>query len=326
MLVLRDLELDETGMADLGTIRSRDVLVPSDWELDGIVHGNLVADGLSFGDHERMEPVNNEEQVTVDIDYNEIPVAADDDSVTNEPTEARFRIFTDNGMMKSEETTNNYNVVKDSFLLGMGTLAEETLIVAIHKNNSSTVTGEARLSSFQIFQEAMARKFPGGDANVRYAWYGIAKDEIREILCHGFSRIGKAAGNGEKYGHGLHLSNSKFSIDSVLSSEVDENGLRHVLLCRVILGNVETVPAGSNQFYPSVKDYDSGVDNLALPSRYIMWSCSMNSHIYFTDIVSFKFPCYEEESDGGIWGQIVQHCTQTSWLIAYPPAAAERRQ
>ncbi|TXG56294.1 hypothetical protein EZV62_017607 [Acer yangbiense] len=289
-------QLTSFAVRSITSFKSRDVLVPGDWELDGIVHGNLVADGFSSGDHERMEPVNNEEQVTVDIDSNEIPVAADDDSVTNEPTDARFRIFTDNGMMKSEETTNNYNVVKDSFLLGMGTLAEETLIVAIHKNKSSTVTGEARLSSFQIFQEAMARKFPSGDANVRYAWYGVAKDEIREILCHGFSRIGKAAGNGEKYGHGLHLSNSNFSIDSVLSSEIDENGLRHVLLCRVILGNVETVPAGSNQFYPSVKDYDSGVDNLALPSRYMVWSCSMNSHIYFTDIVSFKFPCYEEAS------------------------------
>ncbi|KAK2636493.1 hypothetical protein Ddye_031285 [Dipteronia dyeriana] len=243
-----------------------------------------------------MEPVNNEEQVTVDINYAEIPEAADDDSVNNEPIDARFQIFTDNGMMKSEESTNNYNVVKDSFLSGMGTLAEETRVVAIHKNMSSNVTGEPRLSSFKIFSEAMTRKFSGGDANVKYAWYGVAKDEIREILCHGFCRIGKAAGNGEKYGNGLHLSNSKFSMDSVLSSEMDENGLRHVLLCRVILGNVETVPAGSNQFYPSVKDYDSGVDNLALPSRYIVWSCYMNSHIYFTDIVSFKFPCYEEAS------------------------------
>ncbi|KAK0574246.1 hypothetical protein LWI29_020351 [Acer saccharum] len=243
-----------------------------------------------------MDPANNEEQVTIDIDYNEIPEAVDDDSVTNEPNsnlDVLFRFFSDNGMVKSEEASYEYNVVKDSFLLGMGTLAEETQIVAIHKNLNSSLTGKARLSSFQIFQEAMSRKCGGGDTNVRPAWYGAAKDEIREILCHGFSHIGKAAGNGEKYGHGLQLSNSNFSIDSVLSSEMDSNGLRHVFLCRVILGNVETVAAGSNQFHPSAKVYDSGVDNLAAPSRYIVWSCSMNSHIYFTDIVSFKFPCYE---------------------------------
>ncbi|KAK2636494.1 hypothetical protein Ddye_031286 [Dipteronia dyeriana] len=243
-----------------------------------------------------MEPVNNEEQVTIDIDYNEIPEAVDDDSVTNKPNsnlDVLFRFFTDNGMVQSEEASNEYNEVKDSFLSGMGTLAEETQIVAIHTNMSSSLAGKARLSSFQIFQEAMSRKCGGGDTNVRSAWYGAAKDEIREILCHGFSRIGKAAGNGEKYGHGLHLSNSNFSIDSVLSSEMDSNGLRHVLLCRVILGNVETVAAGSNRFHPSMKVYDSGVDNLAVPSRYIVWSCCMNSHIYFTDIVSFKFPCYE---------------------------------
>ncbi|KAI9169401.1 hypothetical protein LWI28_011848 [Acer negundo] len=198
-----------------------------------------------------MEPVNNVEQVTIDIDYNEIPEAIDDDSVNNEPNsnlDVLFRFFTENGMVKSEEASNEYNV------------------------------------------EAMSRKCGGGNNNVRPAWYGAAKDEIREILCHGFSRI---AGNGEKYGHGLHLSNSNFSIDSVLSSETDSNGLRHVLLCRVILGNVETVAAGSNQFHTSAKVYDSGVDNLAAPSRYIVRSCSMNSHIYFTEIVSFKFPCYE---------------------------------
>ena len=40
-------------------------------------------------------------------------------------------------------------------------------------------------------------------------------------------------------------------VDSVQSSVVDEDGLRHVLLCRVILGNSELVHPGSKQCYPS---------------------------------------------------------------------------
>ncbi|KAG5029569.1 hypothetical protein JHK87_013083 [Glycine soja] len=32
----------------------------------------------------------------------------------------------------------------------------------------------------------------------------------------------------------------------------------HVLLCKVILGNVEAVPAGSKQSQPSSKQYDTG--------------------------------------------------------------------
>ncbi|KAK4841779.1 hypothetical protein QYF36_010317 [Acer negundo] len=249
-----------------------------------------------------MEPGNNEDQVTIDVNYNEIPEA--DDSITNERNsglDAQFRFFTDNGMVRTDESRNDYNTVKNSFLFGMRSLADETRVVSIHRNLSSSLTGKARLTSFKIFQDAMTRKCGGdGDANVRYVWYGAARDEIREILCHGFSRLGKTAGNGETYGHGLHLSDAKFSMDSVLASEMDGDGLRHVLLCRVILGKMETVPAGSQQFQPSVKDYDSGVDNLAVPNRYIVWSCSMNSHIYISHIVSFRFPFYEGSTSNSL--------------------------
>ncbi|KAH7570285.1 hypothetical protein ACOSP7_018334 [Xanthoceras sorbifolium] len=238
-----------------------------------------------------MEQVNNEEQISISIDYDEIPDAG---SVTYECDSGSdgFGFFTDNGMVKIDEGNNDHKIVEKCFLLGMRSLARETRIVGIHKNLSSSLTGKARLDSFKIFNDAMAKKC-GGDANVRYAWYGTARGEIREILCHGFSRLAKVAGNGETYGLGVHFSNSKFSIDSVLSSEVDENGLRHVLLCRLILGKMEVVPAGSKQFHPSSKEFDSGVDNLAAPSRYIMWSCSMNSHILLSYIVSFRLLCFE---------------------------------
>ena len=76
---------------------------------------------------------------------------------------------------------------------------------------------------------------------------------------------------------------------SVLSSEVDEIGLRHLLLCRVILGKQEVV-TDSNQFHPSSLEFDSGVDDLSAPRKHIVWSAYMNSHILPCYIISFEAP------------------------------------
>ncbi|GFZ21250.1 hypothetical protein Acr_29g0004120 [Actinidia rufa] len=79
----------------------------------------------------------------------------------------------------------------------------------------------------------------------------------------------------------------------VSSSAMDQYGFRHVLLCRVILGNTEPVRPGSEQFQPSSNEFDSGVDNLSSPRRYIIWSPYMNSHIFPDYIVSFTVPVRE---------------------------------
>ncbi|KAH9330066.1 hypothetical protein KI387_002174, partial [Taxus chinensis] len=71
-------------------------------------------------------------------------------------------------------------------------------------------------------------------------------------------------------------------------SDVDENGEQHMVLCRVILGNVELVSPGSQQFHPSSEEFDTGVDDLMNPRRYIVWSTHMNTHILPEYVVSFK--------------------------------------
>ena len=60
------------------------------------------------------------------------------------------------------------------------------------------------------------------------------------------------------------------------------------MLCRVILGNMETVCRGSQQFHPGSKEYDSGVDDPSAPRRYTIWSAFMNSHILPSYIISFR--------------------------------------
>ncbi|KAL8475907.1 hypothetical protein ACS0TY_028535 [Phlomoides rotata] len=64
---------------------------------------------------------------------------------------------------------------------------------------------------------------------------------------------------------------SPFTLLSALRAEIDENGVRHVLMCRMILGNTETIPPASKQLQPSSTDFDSGIDNPLEPTKYIFY-------------------------------------------------------
>lgn len=63
-----------------------------------------------------------------------------------------------------------------------------------------------------------------------------------------------------------------------------------MMLCRVILGNMELLYPGSQQSYPSSEKFDSGVDDLENPSHYIIWHMNVNTHIYPEYVVSFRMP------------------------------------
>jgi hypothetical protein len=77
---------------------------------------------------------------------------------------------------------------------------------------------------------------------------------------------------------------------SVKYSDVDENGIVHMMLCRVIMGNVEIVHPGSKQHRPSSDYFDSGVDDLKNPQHYIVWDMNLNRHIYSEFVVTIKMP------------------------------------
>ncbi|KAM2845895.1 hypothetical protein COP1_028287 [Malus domestica] len=140
-----------------------------------------------------------------------------------------------------------------------------------------------------------------GDANIRYAWLASSKGELSTIMMYGLGHSGLAT-NKSIYGTGVHLTEASFSntcmlirgginfsfVHSASSCDVDENGIRHMLFCRVIMGNMELLHPGSTQFHPSSKDFDSGVDGLQDPKHYIVWNMNMNTHIYPEFVVSFK--------------------------------------
>jgi hypothetical protein len=61
-----------------------------------------------------------------------------------------------------------------------------------------------------------------------------------------------------------------------------------MLLCRMILGNVEAVEPGSQESFPSSEIYDSGVDDCSNPKCYVMWPSHLSTHIRLEYLVSFK--------------------------------------
>nr|GEV64048.1 probable inactive poly [ADP-ribose] polymerase SRO5 isoform X2 [Tanacetum cinerariifolium] len=80
----------------------------------------------------------------------------------------------------------------------------------------------------------------------------------------------------------------EIGFQSVESAIVDDDGVKHILLCRVLLGKTEGVNRFSTQCHPISEEFDSGVDNAVTPKKYIIWSSQMNTHILPEFVISFK--------------------------------------
>lgn len=80
----------------------------------------------------------------------------------------------------------------------------------------------------------------------------------------------------------------KFVYVSARLAEADQNGEKHLILCRVILGNVEKVEAGAQQCYPSSLVFDTGSDDPRNPKWYVVWPSNMNRHVIPECVVSYR--------------------------------------
>ncbi|KAK1264007.1 putative inactive poly [ADP-ribose] polymerase SRO1 [Acorus gramineus] len=84
---------------------------------------------------------------------------------------------------------------------------------------------------------------------------------------------------------------------SLKSCDVDDDGLHYMLLCRIIMGNMEEMQSG-NQFCPRQENFDSAVDNLEKPKCYMIWSSQTKANIYPEFVISFKLAPYIRGSYG----------------------------
>ncbi|KAL3654055.1 hypothetical protein CASFOL_003736 [Castilleja foliolosa] len=237
-----------------------------------------------------MDNQGVEDQVSLTVnDYEANPYDSDCSSSPSFSSPELFRDFGVNGMVRLDQVDEkDYGMIKKSFLAGMGFSGKGIDVVVVNKISYTGGSGEARLEGFWSFSQAVASR-RGGDAHVKYGWYGGSRAEICEVLRYGFGRCGDFE-KGVSHGVGVYFSPANFPIDSALKAKEDENGFRHMLLCRIILGKTETIPAGSEQVYPSSTDFDSGIDNPLTPRKYIIWSAYMNSHILPICVYSFKAP------------------------------------
>ncbi|KAF6148546.1 hypothetical protein GIB67_042505 [Kingdonia uniflora] len=177
----------------------------------------------------------------------------------------------------------DHDSVQNLFVTGMGSSISAKNIIEIHR--SSSYLAEARWELF-LKQIEITKKYRGG-ANVRYAWLSSSKEAASRILMYGLG-LDELQRKRFGYGVGVNLTPANFSNISAGHCDVDENGLQHMVLCRVIMGNMELLHSGSEQFHPSRENFDSGVDSLENPKHYIIWNMNINTHIYPEYIVSFK--------------------------------------
>ncbi|KAJ0241214.1 inactive poly [Hirschfeldia incana] len=219
------------------------------------------------------------------------------------------------------QDNREYDVVKNCFLSGMSLhAAAETTVVSVRKASTQRITAKAKLAASFVFREAMKRK-NGGDANVRYGWYSGSKEEIERIVSYGFSgrEIERFEKDDRSHGVGIQFLHHTCSLAAAVLGEADEEGIQHLLLCRLILGKPERIVSGSKQSHPSSSEYDCGVDNLENPRKYVIWSCNMNSYILPSHVVSFKSPRLRGLSrgvGGGSLGRARSPCVRFAVLMS----------
>lgn len=186
--------------------------------------------------------------------------------------------------------------VQKFFLSGMSPYVDSKDIISITKVPIIDDFGDVRFHSFQ--KQIELTKSIRGNANVRYAWLPTTKSVAEDIMLHGTLRAEKPAID-STYKLGIHLAPANCPIVCATNSDVDENGLSYIMLCRIIMGNVEIVCPGSKQFQPSNENFDSGVDDLQTPKHYVVWDMNMHNHIYPEYVLVFKLRSEARESLSG---------------------------
>ncbi|KAL5749599.1 hypothetical protein ACOSP7_024202 [Xanthoceras sorbifolium] len=246
---------------------------------------NMIAHGFSVLDnpskHTSSTTLSELDTTTHDYDSSSMSDCESSISGPNNDPDPSFH----DGLIRLHEGDRVYDLLRRRLVSVLGLVGAQAEVVAIHRNSVRGVMGQARIQSFQIFVKATASKC-GGDANVKFAWYAGSKEDLCKIVEQGF---GNPNNNG-LYGRGIYFSPDDSPMECLKDSVVDKDGLRHLLLCRLVLGKTEVVHPGSEQYHPSSEEFDSGVDNLTVPKKYIVWCTNMNTHILPEYIISFKAP------------------------------------
>uniref|UniRef100_A0A7N0U4U4 PARP catalytic domain-containing protein n=1 Tax=Kalanchoe fedtschenkoi TaxID=63787 RepID=A0A7N0U4U4_KALFE len=216
------------------------------------------------------------------IAVNKVHAACPNSKFMNEvPAESNVKVCNlENEQVRQDLRYMELDNIRNLFLKGMRSI-DGAEILDVYRGSSQILLDHEELFRKQVEITAKYR----GYANVRYAWLACTKDVSSRIMKYG---IGSVASYSSIYGTGIHLAAAECADLSVNLFDVDENGVHYVVLCQVVLGNMEAVDRGSDQFHPSCEDYDTGVDDLASPKYHIIWNMDVNSRIHPECVISFK--------------------------------------
>uniref|UniRef100_M8BS38 Uncharacterized protein n=1 Tax=Aegilops tauschii TaxID=37682 RepID=M8BS38_AEGTA len=127
-------------------------------------------------------------------------------------------------------------------------------------------------------------------SNAKFAWYGAPLADVAAAVEHGFGRTNSRVLGHRAHGDDVHVSLLQSPYASAMLANADENGEAHIVLCRVLMGWPEAIPAGSSKLHPNSDNYDSAADNMQNPQWYVVWGKDMNMRILPEYVVSFKCP------------------------------------
>lgn len=137
--------------------------------------------------------------------------------VSGTDNEQQFRLC-DNGLIRICDGEMIYEIIKKKLVSSLSSYGFDALVEAIHRNDYSGIMTRAKLQSFWIYSRAVEMKC-GGNANVKYAWYGASKNEINRILSYGF---GLPTNNGT-HGQGVYLSPVEHPVERYYTSSKNSN-------------------------------------------------------------------------------------------------------
>ncbi|CAN7046713.1 unnamed protein product [Brassica oleracea var. botrytis] len=174
------------------------------------------------------------------------------------------------------------DAVQKMFAIGTASLGP---VAVLDVGRFSSEIAEARLALFEKQVEITKKR--RGDANVRYAWLPAKREVLSAVMKQGLG-VGGTFIRKSMYGVGIHLTAADCPYFCARYCDIDENGVRYMVLCRVIMGNMEPLRGDKAQFFSGGEEYDNGVDDVEKPKNYVVWNINMNTHVFPEFVVRFK--------------------------------------
>jgi len=107
----------------------------------------------------------------------------------------------------------------------------------LDQQNGSVLTAKLLREQGEFVEESICVDNLDLPLNEHWLWYGASKDEVRAMAQMGLD-VDRAGNNPDfsRYGRGLYLSDTLSK--TLQYAETDEDGIKHLLLCRVCCGEL----------------------------------------------------------------------------------------